>query len=137
MAVTDDSSTLSTSQNKAVARSQAICSRQSGVSHPPSSTSSKGIGTFCRSASISLLSLCACEKSSSLIATALFFSSWAIASSPPACTCVSSSVSACGDSSTVRDGLRVGRCSPDLLICLLYTSPSPRDRTRSRMPSSA
>ena len=28
--------------------------------------------------------------------------------------------------------------SPDLLwACLLYTSPSPRDRTRSRMPSSA
>ena len=26
------------------------------------------------------------------------------------------------------------RCS---LTCLLYTSPSPRDRTRSRMPSSA
>ena len=25
----------------------------------------------------------------------------------------------------------------DDLICLLYTSPSPRDRTRSRMPSSA
>ena len=24
-----------------------------------------------------------------------------------------------------------------LRICLLYTSPSPRDRTRSRMPSSA
>ena len=24
-----------------------------------------------------------------------------------------------------------------LWICLLYTSPSPRDRTRSRMPSSA
>ena len=24
-----------------------------------------------------------------------------------------------------------------LMICLLYTSPSPRDRTRSRMPSSA
>ena len=23
------------------------------------------------------------------------------------------------------------------MICLLYTSPSPRDRTRSRMPSSA
>ena len=23
------------------------------------------------------------------------------------------------------------------LICLLYTSPNPRDRTRSRMPSSA
>ena len=26
-----------------------------------------------------------------------------------------------------------GKCG----ICLLYTSPSPRDRTRSRMPSSA
>ena len=25
----------------------------------------------------------------------------------------------------------------DILDCLLYTSPSPRDRTRSRMPSSA
>ena len=25
----------------------------------------------------------------------------------------------------------------DLMTCLLYTSPSPRDRTRSRMPSSA
>ena len=29
------------------------------------------------------------------------------------------------------------RQSPPLSICLLYTSPSPRDRTRSRMPSSA
>ena len=29
----------------------------------------------------------------------------------------------------------VGSIRP--LICLLYTSPSPRDRTRSRMPSSA
>ena len=26
---------------------------------------------------------------------------------------------------------------PKYLCCLLYTSPSPRDRTRSRMPSSA
>ena len=25
----------------------------------------------------------------------------------------------------------------DVSVCLLYTSPSPRDRTRSRMPSSA
>ena len=25
----------------------------------------------------------------------------------------------------------------NMLFCLLYTSPSPRDRTRSRMPSSA
>ena len=28
-------------------------------------------------------------------------------------------------------------CFTLILICLLYTSPSPRDRTRSRMPSSA
>ena len=27
--------------------------------------------------------------------------------------------------------------SATVTICLLYTSPSPRDRTRSRMPSSA
>ena len=27
--------------------------------------------------------------------------------------------------------------SDDFIDCLLYTSPSPRDRTRSRMPSSA
>ena len=26
---------------------------------------------------------------------------------------------------------------PESMCCLLYTSPSPRDRTRSRMPSSA
>ena len=36
----------------------------------------------------------------------------------------------------MRQKVRVigaGNCQP----CLLYTSPSPRDRTRSRMPSSA
>ena len=40
--------------------------------------------------------------------------------------------------------IRVGHECVDLIItdflpslCLLYTSPSPRDRTRSRMPSSA
>ena len=27
--------------------------------------------------------------------------------------------------------------APDDLICLLYTSPSPRDKRQSRMPSSA
>ena len=30
-----------------------------------------------------------------------------------------------------------GEKKPKYSICLLYTSPSPRDRTRSRMPSSA
>src|SRR5664280_3775281 len=34
------------------------------------------------------------------------------------------------------DGRR-GSISSYFLTCLLYTSPSPRDRTRSRMPSSA
>ena len=32
---------------------------------------------------------------------------------------------------------RDGRSWHQLWVCLLYTSPSPRDRTRSRMPSSA
>ena len=31
----------------------------------------------------------------------------------------------------------VGEDAAQLAACLLYTSPSPRDRTRSRMPSSA
>ena len=31
----------------------------------------------------------------------------------------------------------IGLDTPKSRICLLYTSPSPRDRTRSRMPSSA
>ena len=32
---------------------------------------------------------------------------------------------------------RLSRPGLRCLLCLLYTSPSPRDRTRSRMPSSA
>ena len=32
---------------------------------------------------------------------------------------------------------RLGKKSPNLCYCLLYTSPSPRDATLSRMPSSA
>ena len=39
------------------------------------------------------------------------------------------------DQITVLEGLEAVRKRPG--ICLLYTSPSPRDRTRSRMPSSA
>ena len=34
-------------------------------------------------------------------------------------------------------GLRVLKKIENIVSCLLYTSPSPRDRTRSRMPSSA
>ena len=35
------------------------------------------------------------------------------------------------------DGLGSFPASSEYNLCLLYTSPSPRDRTRSRMPSSA
>ena len=47
---------------------------------------------------------------------------------------------------TANKNFTVRRVDPDIQIrvclsmpfyCLLYTSPSPRDRTRSRMPSSA
>ena len=34
-----------------------------------------------------------------------------------------------------RDFLELG--AANALVCLLYTSPSPRDRQKSRMPSSA
>ena len=34
-------------------------------------------------------------------------------------------------------GTSAGQTVGDVGTCLLYTSPSPRDRTRSRMPSSA
>ena len=41
------------------------------------------------------------------------------------------------DSSVDRLGERLGNYAYLKTTCLLYTSPSPRDRTRSRMPSSA
>ena len=34
-------------------------------------------------------------------------------------------------------GSQCGFCTPGFIICLLYTSPSPRDKRQSRMPSSA
>ena len=45
----------------------------------------------------------------------------------------------------IEEQLELARCQKNgtlfapkrLKTCLLYTSPSPRDRTRSRMPSSA
>ena len=40
------------------------------------------------------------------------------------------------DSTTCQCGCQMKRIGEDV-ACLLYTSPSPRDRTRSRMPSSA
>ena len=36
-----------------------------------------------------------------------------------------------------QDVIEVEGTVKEALPCLLYTSPSPRDRTRSRMPSSA
>ena len=36
----------------------------------------------------------------------------------------------------IENGVRL-RFAGHIHLCLLYTSPSPRDRTRSRMPSSA
>ena len=36
-----------------------------------------------------------------------------------------------------RGGVRILAKEAELNACLLYTSPSPRDRTRCRMPSSA
>ena len=37
----------------------------------------------------------------------------------------------------LSDGNWALACETEMDDCLLYTSPSPRDRTRSRMPSSA
>ena len=44
-----------------------------------------------------------------------------------------------GPEGNVDEELRIGKDHKAKCrwICLLYTSPSPRDRTRSRMPSSA
>ena len=42
-----------------------------------------------------------------------------------------------GVSAATRDGDLVGPLTASGGSCLLYTSPRPRDRTRSRMPSSA
>ena len=53
---------------------------------------------------------------------------------------VTNTVTAMANASLARAPvLLIGGCTsrPQANICLLYTSPSPRDRTRSRMPSSA
>ena len=42
-----------------------------------------------------------------------------------------------GSARYVGVGGSMGAIGADFGACLLYTSPSPRDRTRSRMPSSA
>ena len=41
------------------------------------------------------------------------------------------------DKKALRVGVRSGGCSGMSYTCLLYTSPSPRDKRQSRMPSSA
>ena len=42
-----------------------------------------------------------------------------------------------GQDAVVNFQLELGEIVQQVNVCLLYTSPSPRDRTRSRMPSSA
>ena len=47
-------------------------------------------------------------------------------------------VTGAGNAFSAGFDLNIGsRETQDMDACLLYTSPSPRDRTRSRMPSSA
>ena len=41
------------------------------------------------------------------------------------------------ESTIISHGMPYPKNVETALLCLLYTSPSPRDRTRSRMPSSA
>ena len=41
------------------------------------------------------------------------------------------------DGSERIERLGVGVSNKDMEVCLLYTSPSPRDKRQSRMPSSA
>ena len=38
---------------------------------------------------------------------------------------------------SIRKSIKLRETNENYRTCLLYTSPSPRDRTRSRMPSSA
>ena len=45
--------------------------------------------------------------------------------------------SGCGKSTLLNSIAGLLEISDGQIFCLLYTSPSPRDRTRSRMPSSA
>ena len=42
-----------------------------------------------------------------------------------------------GASMSLEEKIQIARVFDELGICLLYTSPSPRDATLSRMPSSA
>ena len=55
-----------------------------------------------------------------------------VVGSPP---CTQFSLANRGGNGNIEDGLV--DIYKFLEVCLLYTSPSPRDRTRSRMPSSA
>ena len=45
------------------------------------------------------------------------------------------------EAKSVAEGLKIAKTAPTAFavidLCLLYTSPSPRDRSLSRMPSSA
>ena len=56
-----------------------------------------------------------------------------------ACSTAAFAAGDIGKSETVTPGASSGNTNTGvvLTVCLLYTSPSPRDRQKSRMPSSA
>ena len=63
--------------------------------------------------------------------------SWHVSQSVEAFNAVAPYDIAISGSLTVTGSTSVSEFSGSIFTCLLYTSPSPRDRTRSRMPSSA
>ena len=42
-----------------------------------------------------------------------------------------------GASMNLEEKIQIAEVLEEMQVCLLYTSPSPRDRQKSRMPSSA
>ena len=56
-------------------------------------------------------------------------------SSPECIKVITEALNSLGDINNIHVDWESGRAQ--IVSCLLYTSPSPRDRTRSRMPSSA
>ena len=61
---------------------------------------------------------------------------WQLYDCGKANSCFSEEPDSCGNGKC-EPGENPDNCFQDCSDCLLYTSPSPRDRTRSRMPSSA
>ena len=75
------------------------------------------------------------RRANGKVAGAQALASW-LASSDPEYVRLTGMVNVVSQEQAARHGLRLIEELPKT-YCLLYTSPSPRDRTRSRMPSSA